>query len=384
MALIKIKQINNSPASAGDVITFDGSNNVWAPTTGQPDQNLWETITADSGLTTANTTTDTLNVVGGSNVTTVIAGDTLTISAVGGGFDQNLWETITSDSGSAVANTITDTLTIAGGTNISTSVSGDTLTITNDAPNIAQNLWETITADSGSTTANTTTDTLNILGTSSEIVTSVVSDTMFIGLEDNIIVPGTESITIPAGTTAQRPVTPITGMLRFNITLNCTEEYDGTDWTCLRTQNTLVGGLYQMIFSVNGIIKNAWMDQGADNVSSNSTMAVTLAKSKVVAYTYTNARTGVSVDLELYSTPEGVSPTVTQTLEDTWSLASMRTARKSNFPTDIIFEAGDKIGVFSNDVGGTTPNDAIFILFLQYLEENDEEVTSNVSGNMSA
>lgn len=44
--------------------------------------------------------------------------------------DQNLWETITSDSGSAVANTTTDTLTIAGGTGISTAIVGDTLTIT--------------------------------------------------------------------------------------------------------------------------------------------------------------------------------------------------------------------------------------------------------------
>jgi len=31
MALIKIKQINNAPASAGDVITYNGTNNVWAP-----------------------------------------------------------------------------------------------------------------------------------------------------------------------------------------------------------------------------------------------------------------------------------------------------------------------------------------------------------------
>ncbi len=34
MALIKIKQINNTPASAGDVITFNGTNNVWAPPQG--------------------------------------------------------------------------------------------------------------------------------------------------------------------------------------------------------------------------------------------------------------------------------------------------------------------------------------------------------------
>jgi len=30
MALIKIKQINNNPAVAGDVITYDGTKNVWA------------------------------------------------------------------------------------------------------------------------------------------------------------------------------------------------------------------------------------------------------------------------------------------------------------------------------------------------------------------
>ena len=47
----------------------------------------------------------------------------------GGSLDQNLWETIISDSGSVAANTPTDSLTIAGGTNASTSISGDTLTI---------------------------------------------------------------------------------------------------------------------------------------------------------------------------------------------------------------------------------------------------------------
>lgn len=48
------------------------------------DQNLFETFTADSGSTTADILTDTLNVVGGTNVTTAISGDTLTITASGG------------------------------------------------------------------------------------------------------------------------------------------------------------------------------------------------------------------------------------------------------------------------------------------------------------
>ncbi len=49
--------------------------------------------------------------------------------AAGGDPDQNLWETIAADTGSVAANTITDTFTIAGGTNTSTAISGDTLTI---------------------------------------------------------------------------------------------------------------------------------------------------------------------------------------------------------------------------------------------------------------
>jgi hypothetical protein len=44
--------------------------------------------------------------------------------------DQAVWKSIVSDSGTAVANSLTDTLTIAGGSNVSTAVSGDTLTIT--------------------------------------------------------------------------------------------------------------------------------------------------------------------------------------------------------------------------------------------------------------
>lgn len=46
-----------------------------------PDQNIWTTFIGDTGNTTANTTTDTLAILGGTNVTTAIVGDTLTITA---------------------------------------------------------------------------------------------------------------------------------------------------------------------------------------------------------------------------------------------------------------------------------------------------------------
>jgi len=44
--------------------------------------------------------------------------------------DQLVFKSVASDSGTAVADSTTDTLTIAGGSNVSTAVSGDTLTIT--------------------------------------------------------------------------------------------------------------------------------------------------------------------------------------------------------------------------------------------------------------
>jgi hypothetical protein len=46
---------------------------------------------------------------------------------------------------------------------------------------------------------------------------TTINDTGFLGL--------------PSGTTAQRPVTPIVGMVRFNTTLGYAEIYTGSNWT---------------------------------------------------------------------------------------------------------------------------------------------------------
>jgi hypothetical protein len=55
------------------------------PPAGDPDQNLWETIVADTGSTVANTITDSLSIIGGTGIDTAIVGDVLTITASGGG-----------------------------------------------------------------------------------------------------------------------------------------------------------------------------------------------------------------------------------------------------------------------------------------------------------
>jgi hypothetical protein len=59
----------------------------------------------------------------------------------------------------------------------------------------------------------------SILGTTNQINVSVVGGVATISLANNPVLPGTASVTIPTGTTAQRPVTPTTGMFRFNTSL---------------------------------------------------------------------------------------------------------------------------------------------------------------------
>jgi hypothetical protein len=59
----------------------------------------------------------------------------------------------------------------------------------------------------------------SILGTTNQITVSVVNNVATISISPNPVLPGTASVTIPTGTTAQRPGTPTTGMFRFNTSL---------------------------------------------------------------------------------------------------------------------------------------------------------------------
>lgn len=59
----------------------------------------------------------------------------------------------------------------------------------------------------------------NILGTTNQIVVTITNGVATISLSSNPVLSGTASVTIPTGTTAQRPSTPTVGMLRINTSL---------------------------------------------------------------------------------------------------------------------------------------------------------------------
>jgi hypothetical protein len=72
--------------------------------------------------------------------------------------------------------------------------------------------------------------TQTINGTTNQVSVTGSNPTITVGLSDNPVLPGTESLTLPSGTTAQQPGSPVAGMVRFNTTLGSTEYYNGTAW----------------------------------------------------------------------------------------------------------------------------------------------------------
>ena len=205
--------------SDGQVIKWNTANSKWQPANddsgggggGGTTQNLFETVTADTGTTTASAATDTLIIAGGTNIATAISGDTVTINMSGalGDANQNAYSVIGSDSGSKTAGSTSATINIVGGTGISSAVSGDNLTITNDAPNVEQVVYRTVTGDTGTTTAALATSSLSVAG-GQGVTTAVTSNTVTVNADlylsgnaaanDNIVFNGTSWDPVPSPT----------------------------------------------------------------------------------------------------------------------------------------------------------------------------------------
>ena len=183
-----------------DTLTVVGGNGITVTTDAASDtltiststQSLFETFVADSGTTTANSGTDTLTVSGGTGISTSITGDTLTIAYTGAGSGQsdefsNIAVGVPGNNSMLIADDPNDILYINGGTGITITASGtgtgsnvDQITIENASPNVVQNVFQTIQVDgAATTTANTATDTLTIQG-GTDITTSLVGDVITI------------------------------------------------------------------------------------------------------------------------------------------------------------------------------------------------------------
>ena len=188
--------------SDGQVLKWSAANSNWYPDNdatatggGSTTQNLFEGINADSGSTTASAPTDVLTIAGGTNISTSIAGDTLTINMTGtlGDEDQNLFSVIGSDSETENGtNSTTTAINFIGGTGITTAVSGDNLTITNSAPNTPQFIIQSVAGDTGSVISSDVEDGMTIAG-GTGITTSVTGSTLTVA-NDGVVAVGGNSV----------------------------------------------------------------------------------------------------------------------------------------------------------------------------------------------
>lgn len=107
---------------------------------------------------------------------------------------------------------------------VAQTVRGDTISIISGTLSTAS-LWmltstvTTIGTDSFTFAKTDQNSFTSILGTTNQISVSVAGGVATISLATNPVLPGTASVTIPTGTTAQRPTSPTVGMMRINTSL---------------------------------------------------------------------------------------------------------------------------------------------------------------------
>jgi hypothetical protein len=150
------------PGGAIDQVTITNS----APNV---DQNIFYRVADDAAATiTASSVTDTLNIVGGTDITTAVVNGELQISYTGANNNFNVADNyayktfaITPSGGSTTASSNVDTLNFQAGAGITMSASNDLITVTNSAPNVDQNIFQNVLAGGVTIVADSPTDTLS-------------------------------------------------------------------------------------------------------------------------------------------------------------------------------------------------------------------------------
>jgi hypothetical protein len=89
----------------------------------------------------------------------------------------------------------------------------------------------------------------------------------------DLVVTGTEGMTISVGTTAQRPSNPTTGMIRYNSTIGFMESYLGTGWAPI-AQPPTVASVSPTSTLTSGAVSVGW-DAGAKFVASDPQLSST-------------------------------------------------------------------------------------------------------------
>lgn len=139
--------------------------------------------------------------------------------------------------------------------------------------------------------------------------------------------------------------------------------------------------MFPLTFASGGSTFNKWLSYPGENgLTSNVTPAVVPFDSKLIGIIFSNGTDGSSTDVEIYVAP--YSSGNTDNIVLTWQLRTMRVALKTTFASEILFSAGDKIGIYCKKVSSSSnPSDVAVAIYLQPTTINTGEQTEDYSGN---
>jgi len=167
------------------------------------------------------------------------------------------------------------------------------------------------------------------------------------------------AVLLSKGTTGQRPGSPTEGFIRYNTTLDCLEAYVAGVWSCVNSQGGIVGNTYQHQFV--GGQPDSWMFFADSNSSPPSgpeaggavAPALFPFDATATSLTFSNKNDNVDVDVEFYKNG---------TLLFTWSVTNSHVAFKTTGLSTMSFVAGERLGIFLNDVGAGTDTDQTTVI----------------------
>ena len=113
--------------------------------------------------------------------------------------------------------------------------------------------------------------------------------------------------------------------------------------------STVLGMSYSMVFVDNGRAGNEWLKHYDSNILSNSVNGVIPFDSKLVAITFSNANQNAQAGIEVWKYEYNDGDNKTKILD--WLINSHRVGYKTNFSSEIVFNAGDRIATYIDDNG---------------------------------
>lgn len=157
--------------------------------------------------------------------------------------------------------------------------------------------------------------------------------------------------------------------------------WDGTQFVAGPSESGgLTGRLFDITFENPSSIGGDWLQLGG--FPSNETPHVMPVDGKLVGMTFSNKESGADTELQIQVVDEGDGKSPSPVVF-TWVLDNARTARKTDFASEVLFSKGDKIAIYAKQRGNTDPSQVKVTMYMRVTTADETNNIENWSGNLS-